>query len=134
MVAWQLPPSYGVETALAVAPDEGRDRSSRAISICRGERQPRAGAPLRLPPRTPRMPKDLPGLYWDAARNRYFPESSRPKTAPPPPATLASTHQKVVARPALAATANPRRWHPPLHSTVRGLSTESYTTRLRDRQ
>ncbi|KAL0961013.1 hypothetical protein HGRIS_006005 [Hohenbuehelia grisea] len=26
------------------------------------------------------MPKDLPGLYWDEARNRYFPISSRPKT------------------------------------------------------
>lgn len=26
------------------------------------------------------MPKDLPGLYWDAERNRYFPISSRPST------------------------------------------------------
>ena len=30
------------------------------------------------------MPRDLPGLYWDAERNRYFPLSSRPPGFPPP--------------------------------------------------
>ncbi|TEB21801.1 hypothetical protein FA13DRAFT_1642259 [Coprinellus micaceus] len=29
------------------------------------------------------MPRDLPGFYWDAERNRYFPLSSRPPGFPP---------------------------------------------------
>ncbi|KAF8073882.1 hypothetical protein FPV67DRAFT_1560201 [Lyophyllum atratum] len=30
------------------------------------------------------MPAELPGLYWDEERNRYFPLSSKPKTPQPP--------------------------------------------------
>ncbi|KAF8968899.1 WD40-repeat-containing domain protein [Flammula alnicola] len=40
------------------------------------------------------MPKNLPGFYWDEARNRYFPLSSRPKQPPPPADTIASNHHK----------------------------------------
>ncbi|KAI0044391.1 hypothetical protein FA95DRAFT_1597408 [Auriscalpium vulgare] len=31
------------------------------------------------------MPKDLPGFYFDHAKNRYFPLSSAPPSRPPPP-------------------------------------------------
>ena len=31
------------------------------------------------------MPTELPGFYWDEAKNRYFPISSRPKQALSPP-------------------------------------------------
>ena len=30
------------------------------------------------------MPKDLPGLYWDEDKKRYFPLSSKPAGGPPP--------------------------------------------------
>lgn len=32
------------------------------------------------------MPRDLPGLYWDEEKKRYFPESSRPARATSKPA------------------------------------------------
>ncbi|KAJ3509468.1 hypothetical protein NLJ89_g5207 [Agrocybe chaxingu] len=34
------------------------------------------------------MPAELPGFYWDEARNRYFPLSSRPKQPQPPPVAV----------------------------------------------
>ena len=37
------------------------------------------------------MPKELPGFYWDEAKNRYFPISSKPKQSLPSPS---DTHQK----------------------------------------
>lgn len=39
---------------------------------------------------TTTMPKDLPGFYWDAEKNRYFPLSSRPAGVTPSVSPAAS--------------------------------------------
>lgn len=41
------------------------------------------------------MPAELPGLYWDEARNRYFPISSKPKQQNPPSTTAKGSHQSI---------------------------------------
>ncbi|KAF8158028.1 hypothetical protein B0H34DRAFT_657146 [Crassisporium funariophilum] len=82
------------------------------------------------------MPAELPGLYWDEARNRYFPISSRPKKTLPAAATIANTYRNdsgATATESLLSNTNVKRqrkhalWH--LHETRR--STECYTQRLR---
>ncbi|TFK33012.1 hypothetical protein BDQ12DRAFT_450504 [Crucibulum laeve] len=51
------------------------------------------------------MPPKLPGLYWDESRNRYFPESSRPK--PPPPAPRPTLTKKTHQAPSSHLNATP---------------------------
>jgi hypothetical protein len=83
------------------------------------------------------MPKDLPGLYWDEERNRYFPISSRPKQPPPPPATITSRHTgKTIAEPTNEISTNEKRkrWFVPLHSNGARISTASDARGLRDSQ
>ncbi len=47
------------------------------------------------PAQADRMPRDLPGLYWDEEKKRYFPISSRPAgSTPTHPAATASQPQK----------------------------------------
>ena len=41
------------------------------------------------------MPTELPGFYWDEAKNRYFPISSRPKHSLPPPLPIPDADKKV---------------------------------------
>ncbi|KAF5315109.1 hypothetical protein D9619_007379 [Psilocybe cf. subviscida] len=88
------------------------------------------------------MPRELPGLYWDESRNRYFPLSSKPKAAPAPSATIASLHseQKSAANPQHAApkdTSNPnekvKRRRFQYHTDVLSLSPECSTRRLKEK-
>jgi hypothetical protein len=82
------------------------------------------------------MPKDLPGLYWDEERSRYFPLSSRPKRAPPPAETITSHHTKGKRGffDALNEKAAQKRRSVPWHANETNFSTESYTQRMRNSQ
>ena len=81
------------------------------------------------------MPKDLPGLYWDENRSRYFPLSSRTKQAPPPTETITSYHTKET-RGFFDATNEKARKCRPRKSVLWRANetkfiTESYTQRMR---
>jgi WD repeat-containing protein 21A len=85
------------------------------------------------------MPKDLPGFYWDEERNRYFPLSSRPKQASPPPETITRNHHKNRTKGSFEASneksqkyrqRGPVTWR----ANEKRFSTESYTQNMRNSQ
>ncbi|KAF9472115.1 hypothetical protein BDN70DRAFT_887383 [Pholiota conissans] len=81
------------------------------------------------------MPRDLPGLYWDEERNRYFPLSSRPKQQAPQPDTITSLHRKDEKSAATSTSeveTHRRRSFIPLHANGSRLSTRCFTQALRD--
>ncbi|GLB38232.1 putative protein modification by small protein conjugation or removal [Lyophyllum shimeji] len=62
------------------------------------------------------MPAELPGLYWDAERNRYFPLASKPKPTPKAPTPAPTSDRGTSAeedRPArhLKRKRTSSRWH-----------------------
>jgi len=85
------------------------------------------------------MPKDLPGLYWDEERSRYFPLSSRTKRAPPPAETITSHHTKGTkgffdALHEKAVQERRSRTFVPWHANEMNFSTGSCTQRMRNSQ
>ncbi|KAF8918911.1 hypothetical protein CPB85DRAFT_1279332 [Mucidula mucida] len=71
------------------------------------------------------MPRDLPGLYWDEERNRYFPISAKPANAPmaatPVPAAPHSKRMKEESK-AEELSCRRRRKIPQLVNTLRNSS------------
>ena len=85
------------------------------------------------------MPKDLPGLYWDEERSRYFPLSSRTKR--PPLADTITSHHTKGTREFFDAPGNEKmvpkrrpRSSVPWHANEMNFSTESHTQRMRNSQ
>ena len=75
--------NVGITRSLTRLPLRPHHTSPRHVSV----------VPLNFINSTLGMPRDLPGLYWDEEKKRYFPLSSRPASSQsqPGPSTLSSS-------------------------------------------
>ncbi|KDR82519.1 hypothetical protein GALMADRAFT_134123 [Galerina marginata CBS 339.88] len=79
------------------------------------------------------MPAELPGLYWDEARNRYFPLSSRPKQPQSQPPNAASSNVHKDAKATKVGVGQKRKpCHVPWHANLGRLATNSYMQMLKN--
>ncbi|KAF9006880.1 WD40 repeat-like protein [Hymenopellis radicata] len=78
------------------------------------------------------MPRDLPGLYWDEERNRYFPISAKPASAAKPSTTAARNKRTKEESKAEDFPFRRRRKIPQLVNTLRNASLSfAETSRVR---
>lgn len=79
------------------------------------------------------MPAELPGFYWDEARNRYFPIACRPKE--PVPTTLdTSSTAALTNRAPKEIDPNPKRQYSPFRTHYVRMTSTSYTQHMRESQ